>query len=240
MRRARPVGRPGRRRHRPRRLSRRRLRLRHPAARRCRRRTGRATCSSRCCASAARRSSRSRISATGASAALIGLTGRMPVTRNLPYSWYDTPNIHFCTIRDFVAPLRRDACARSRRRWRSRRDGARIRFKAPLWFWNLFGQQAVFLLTPLGPVAGTCRRRNQGRAESGLPERGFAHARRDALVELLGRLDDDHAGKAPATAPADPLPRRAGAAATAAAGSAAPPAPPTSRAARTARRAGAR
>ena len=28
--------------------------------------------------------------------------GRMPVTENLPDSWYDTPNIHFCTIRDFV------------------------------------------------------------------------------------------------------------------------------------------
>ncbi|TIS83957.1 MAG: methionine biosynthesis protein MetW, partial [Mesorhizobium sp.] len=23
--------------------------------------------------------------------------GRMPVTKDLPYSWYDTPNIHFCT-----------------------------------------------------------------------------------------------------------------------------------------------
>ena len=23
------------------------------------------------------------------------------VTDNLPYSWYDTPNIHFCTIKDF-------------------------------------------------------------------------------------------------------------------------------------------
>ena len=31
---------------------------------------------------------------------LIG--GRMPVNRNLPYQWYDTPNIHFCTRRDFV------------------------------------------------------------------------------------------------------------------------------------------
>ena len=30
------------------------------------------------------------------------LKGRMPVTSDLPYSWYDTPNIHFCTIRDFV------------------------------------------------------------------------------------------------------------------------------------------
>ena len=27
----------------------------------------------------------------------------MPVTKDLPYSWYDTPNIHFCTIRDFVS-----------------------------------------------------------------------------------------------------------------------------------------
>ncbi len=27
--------------------------------------------------------------------------GRMPVNKNLPYSWYETPNIHFCTIKDF-------------------------------------------------------------------------------------------------------------------------------------------
>lgn len=29
------------------------------------------------------------------------LLGRMPVTRHLPDTWYDTPNIHMCTIRDF-------------------------------------------------------------------------------------------------------------------------------------------
>src|SRR6201997_4324215 len=28
--------------------------------------------------------------------------GRMPVTESLNYPWYETPNIHFCTIRDFV------------------------------------------------------------------------------------------------------------------------------------------
>ncbi len=27
--------------------------------------------------------------------------GRMPVTKRLSYEWYETPNIHFCTIRDF-------------------------------------------------------------------------------------------------------------------------------------------
>lgn len=29
--------------------------------------------------------------------------GRMPVTDTLPYQWYDTPNIHLCTLRDFEA-----------------------------------------------------------------------------------------------------------------------------------------
>src|SRR6202035_5384544 len=28
--------------------------------------------------------------------------GAMPITENLAYTWYNTPNIHFCTIRDFV------------------------------------------------------------------------------------------------------------------------------------------
>ncbi|MEQ8230684.1 MAG: methionine biosynthesis protein MetW [Gammaproteobacteria bacterium] len=32
--------------------------------------------------------------------------GRMPVTRHLPHTWYDTPNIHMCTIDDFE-----DLCA---------------------------------------------------------------------------------------------------------------------------------
>lgn len=27
--------------------------------------------------------------------------GRMPVSDLLPYEWYNTPNIHFCTFRDF-------------------------------------------------------------------------------------------------------------------------------------------
>ena len=34
------------------------------------------------------------------------LGGKMPKTRSLPYNWYDTPNIHFCTIVDFEALCR--------------------------------------------------------------------------------------------------------------------------------------
>ena len=29
------------------------------------------------------------------------ITGKMPVTKNLPNEWYDTPNLHMCTIKDF-------------------------------------------------------------------------------------------------------------------------------------------
>lgn len=35
---------------------------------------------------------RNRIQITG---------GRMPVSKTLPYQWYDTPNVHLCTIKDF-------------------------------------------------------------------------------------------------------------------------------------------
>ena len=33
------------------------------------------------------------------------LRGRMPVSTSLPYQWYDTPNIHLCTVADFDAFL---------------------------------------------------------------------------------------------------------------------------------------
>lgn len=31
----------------------------------------------------------------------LGTRGRMPRSKILPYHWYDTPNIHFCTVADF-------------------------------------------------------------------------------------------------------------------------------------------
>lgn len=35
------------------------------------------------------------------SRAHIALGGKMPITKSLPYQWYDTPNYHLCTLRDF-------------------------------------------------------------------------------------------------------------------------------------------
>jgi methionine biosynthesis protein MetW len=31
----------------------------------------------------------------------IAIKGRVPVTKSLPYEWYDTPNLHFLGIADF-------------------------------------------------------------------------------------------------------------------------------------------
>lgn len=72
--------------------------------------------------------------------------GHMPKTDNLPDTWWATPNIHFCTIRDFqqlcvaIGAKREQAMALNA--W-----GQPLGFKAPWWFWNLFGEQAVFLLS---------------------------------------------------------------------------------------------
>lgn len=38
----------------------------------------------------------------------IALSGHMPVSERMPYQWYDTPNIHLCTLRDFE-----ELCARN-------------------------------------------------------------------------------------------------------------------------------
>ena len=34
---------------------------------------------------------------------MLGLNGRMPVSSFMPHTWYDTPNIHYCTVKDFEA-----------------------------------------------------------------------------------------------------------------------------------------
>ncbi|MFC3690915.1 methionine biosynthesis protein MetW [Chenggangzhangella methanolivorans] len=72
--------------------------------------------------------------------------GRMPTNANLPDPWYETPNIHLCTIRDFV-DLVELLGARMERAVALDALGRPVRVNAPWWFWNLFGVQAVFLLS---------------------------------------------------------------------------------------------
>lgn len=71
--------------------------------------------------------------------------GRMPITTSLADKWYDTPNIHLCTIRDFVE-LVDELGARIERGVALDNSRAPIRVNAPWWVWNLLGAQAVFLL----------------------------------------------------------------------------------------------
>jgi methionine biosynthesis protein MetW len=75
----------------------------------------------------------------------ISLFGRMPVTKDLPYTWYDTPNIHFCTIRDFVE-LCQEIGATVESATALNASGQKFGVNLPWAFWNFFGQQAVFLL----------------------------------------------------------------------------------------------
>jgi homoserine O-acetyltransferase len=71
--------------------------------------------------------------------------GRMPVTKSLPHQWWETPNIHNCTITDFVA-LTRVLDVEIERTKVLRHDGRVMRFNSADRMANLFGEQAVFLL----------------------------------------------------------------------------------------------
>ena len=69
--------------------------------------------------------------------------GRMPKTEFLPYEWYDTPNIHFCSIEDFDAYCDRFGLRVERRIYLSNDRGGRVlRGVRP----NLFAESAVYLL----------------------------------------------------------------------------------------------
>ena len=74
----------------------------------------------------------------------LAINGRMPVSDILPYEWYNTPNIHFCTFRDFevlcealkLKVLNREVIA-------TQSSGAFLRSVWP----NLFGETAVYRVT---------------------------------------------------------------------------------------------
>jgi methionine biosynthesis protein MetW len=77
--------------------------------------------------------------------AQIAISGRMPVTASLPQAWYDSPNIHFCTIADFVA-LAGEVGATIDKSTALDLRGRPLSPVWPRWTWNLFGDQAIFLL----------------------------------------------------------------------------------------------
>lgn len=73
------------------------------------------------------------------------LQGRMPVTRTLAYQWYDTPNIHFCTITDFVK-LCEELHLTIEQRLYVTHAGTPARFTGAGTLANILGEQGVFVL----------------------------------------------------------------------------------------------
>ena len=65
--------------------------------------------------------------------------GRVPVTASLPYEWYDTPNLHFLSIADFIQYCRKRSIQIEKAVFIARNK--RIRFLP-----NVFGETGLFLL----------------------------------------------------------------------------------------------
>ncbi len=76
----------------------------------------------------------------------LALTGRMPRTGALDYAWHETPNIHLCTIADFVA-LTQETGARVERALAVEESGEVRELSAPGYWDNLTAEGAIFLLT---------------------------------------------------------------------------------------------
>lgn len=76
----------------------------------------------------------------------LAIKGRMPVNKTLPHQWYDTPNIHFCTIRDFIVMCDELGVTIERSIALDSQGNVR-RIRSGLFAANLFGEQGVFLLS---------------------------------------------------------------------------------------------
>lgn len=74
----------------------------------------------------------------------LAFKGRMPVSKTLPYTWYNTPNIHLCTFRDFEALCRRKHLKILNRTVvdMNYRDSFLMRLMP-----NLFGETAIYYVT---------------------------------------------------------------------------------------------
>jgi methionine biosynthesis protein MetW len=71
--------------------------------------------------------------------------GRMPITDNLPETWYASPNAHLCTIKDFV-DLVAVVHAEVQQAVAFNSYGRPLPAKRSLSLQNLLGEKAVFLL----------------------------------------------------------------------------------------------
>ncbi|HEY2445391.1 MAG TPA: methionine biosynthesis protein MetW [Rhizomicrobium sp.] len=76
--------------------------------------------------------------------------GRMPQTAALGYRWYETPNIHLCTIDDFVA-LAAGAGAQIERAFALSEKGRTRSMRPDSWGPNIFAEGAIVMLAAARP-----------------------------------------------------------------------------------------
>ena len=73
----------------------------------------------------------------------LALRGRMPVSDLLPYEWYNTPNIHFCTFDDFEVLCHERSIKVINRQVVNEQSGQTLKDFMP----NLFGETAIYHLS---------------------------------------------------------------------------------------------
>jgi methionine biosynthesis protein MetW len=74
------------------------------------------------------------------------LTGKMPITKGLPYAWYETPNIHFFTIKDFQN-LCKELNIIIEKSIALTGEGRQFEISSGISGANLFTSEAIFLLS---------------------------------------------------------------------------------------------
>jgi methionine biosynthesis protein MetW len=81
----------------------------------------------------------------------LAVLGRAPTTQNLPHSWFESPNRHFLTVRDWDSFYQREECCKCLAR------GFLSSGKPVRHFPNLFAEVAMYLLEGCGNSTGSCR-----------------------------------------------------------------------------------
>ncbi|TDI65697.1 MAG: methionine biosynthesis protein MetW [Alphaproteobacteria bacterium] len=74
------------------------------------------------------------------------MSGRMPMTDLLDQPWYETPNIHLCTIRDFVT-MCEGMNVKIENAYARRGNRIKMRFSKPGMLANLISDEAIFILS---------------------------------------------------------------------------------------------
>lgn len=73
------------------------------------------------------------------------IKGTMPITKNLPYDWYNTKNLHMCTIQDFVNFCKNKNIKISRSLCLTNEKISEIT-NNNMFYKNIFSQLGIFLI----------------------------------------------------------------------------------------------